>query len=79
MTQTPWTNTQPKTPDDYQELHNLSRTSTVKRRELPKDTLGERIMGHVPDAKSFTGQVHVEVHCKDGIVCDVYISTRRKM
>lgn len=41
--------------------------------------LGQRIMQYVPNRKTFTGQVNVEVHCKDGEIRDVYLTTRNKI
>jgi len=47
--------------------------------ELSEKLLGERIMEFVPNKSSFTGQVTVEVHCKNGEVRDVYITQRKKL
>jgi len=61
--------------------NNLSRTSTILRSEAAKKSLGTDVMAYVlPKYKQedFTGQVYVEVHVKDGVICDVYQSVRRK-
>ena len=57
----------------------LSAGTVEGRRPLPIPTLGEHVMRHVAGREHFTGQVHVEVHCKDGAVRDVYISPRWKL
>ena len=54
-------------------------TKDDKTVELSEKLLGERIMDFVPDRTSFTGQVTVEVHCKNGEVRDVYITQRKKL
>ena len=57
----------------------LPAGTTEERRPMPIPTLGEHVMSHVADREHFTGQVHVEVHCKDGVVKDVYLSPRWKL
>jgi len=55
-------------------------TNVDKGIELaPDSSLGERIMEHVPNRKTFTGQVTVEVHCKNGEIKDVYLTSRSKI
>ena len=56
-----------------------SLTNDDKGIELSEKSLGERIMGFVPNRNNFTGQVTVEVHCKNGEVRDVYITHRKKL
>ena len=73
-------NNGPTRPGDRHRPQNLSRTSSVKARNLPNNSIGERIMSYVDDAaEDFTGQFNVEVHCKNGMIKDVYINTRKKI
>jgi len=62
-----------------EEKSRKSLTNDDKVVELSEKLLGERIMDFVPDRTSFTGQVTVEVHCKNGEVRDVYITQRKKL
>ena len=64
-----------------EEQNNLSRTSTILRSEAVKVSLGTDIMLNIlPNYREegFTGQVHIEVHVKDGKVVDTYQSVRGK-
>jgi len=56
-----------------------SLTNDDKGIDLSEKSLGERIMEFVPNRSKFTGQVTVEVHCKNGEVRDVYITQRNKL
>jgi len=58
---------------------SISRTSTILRSEGVKTTLGEYVMSYIPNRKTFSGHLTVEVHCKDGVVLDVFLATRVKV
>ena len=62
------------------EANEKGLTSGPDNVELQADiTLGEQIMVYVPRKERFTGQVTVEVHCKNGKIKDIYLSARNKL
>lgn len=52
----------------------MSKTEFFSKMKL-LETL-EKIISENSD---FTGQITIEVHCKDGIIKDVYVSNRSKI
>ncbi len=65
----------------FQERHEAA-CPVIGTETLPrgvKTSLAEQVMAHVPDHERFSGQATLEVHCKDGAIRDVYLTTRRKM
>lgn len=65
-------NNGPVSQGDRHQIKNLSRSCSVKRRDMPKtNTIGELVMSKLRNRKKFTGQVTIDIHCKNGMICDV--------
>lgn len=64
-----------------EQAENLSRTSGIPKEVSAKTALAQMVVGMsgVADPENFTGQLTAEVHCKEGVIKDVYLSSRRKL
>ena len=57
---------------------DLTNSETMQQLNV-NDKLLELILGYLPNKQTFTGQVTVEVHCRDGTVKEVFLHSKNRL